>query len=92
MLGRLTSETNPETNNTAITNIYDSLSSDPSCGTITSAGNLLKRVDAAVNATCYSGYDALHRVGTVIYPSSSTPAKHFVYDTANVNNTAMVIA
>jgi RHS repeat-associated protein len=92
MLGRLTSETNPEMNNSAVTYSYDSLSSDAACGTITSAGNMLKRLDAAGNATCYSGYDALHRVGGVIYPSTSTPAKNFVYDTAMVNGTAMVNA
>ena len=89
MLGRLTSETNPETNNAAVTYAYDSLTSDASCGSITSAGNLLKRLDAAGNASCSSGYDALHRVGVVTYPSSSTPAKHFVYDAATVNLTAM---
>jgi RHS repeat-associated protein len=92
MLGRLTSETNPEMNNSAIAYSYDSLSSDASCGTITSAGNMLKRLDAAGNATCYSGYDAYHRVGSVIYPSTSTPAKNFVYDSATVNGTSMANA
>lgn len=92
MLGRLTSETNPEMNNTAVTYAYDSLTSDAACGTITSAGNLLKRLDAAGNASCYSSYDALHRVGVVTYPSSTTPAKHFVYDTATVNSVAMLNA
>jgi hypothetical protein len=87
MLGRLTSETNPETNNAAAIYFYDSLSSDTSCGTINSAGNLLKRVDAAGNAACYSNYDALHRVGAVTYPSSSTPSKYFVYDAATINGT-----
>jgi RHS repeat-associated protein len=92
MLGRLTSETNPETKNSAVTYSYDSVSSDTACGTYTSAGNMLKRLDAAGNAACYSGYDAFHRVGTIIYPSSSTPAKHFVYDTATVNGTSMANA
>ena len=94
MLGRLTSETNPETNNASVSYTYDSLSSDPSCGTVTSggAGNMLKRADAAGNATCYSAYDALHRVGTITYPSSSTPSKYFVYDTATVNGTGMTNA
>ncbi|MGA7634061.1 MAG: RHS repeat-associated core domain-containing protein [Terriglobales bacterium] len=92
MLGRLTSETNPEMNNSAITYSYDSLSSDASCGTITSAGNMLKRLDAAGNATCYSGYDAYHRVESIIYPSTNTPAKNFVYDTATVNGTNMANA
>jgi RHS repeat-associated protein len=89
MLGRLTSETNPETKNAAVTYTYDLLSSDPTCSPITSAGNMVKRLDAAGNATCYSGYDALHRVGSVTYPSTSTPAKHFVYDSAAVNGTVM---
>ncbi len=89
MLGRLTSETNPETNNASVAYSYDSLTNDTSCGTITSAGNMLKRLDAAGNATCYAGYDALHRVGNVMYPSTSTPAKYFVYDSATVGGTAM---
>jgi len=89
MLSRLTSETNPENNNTATTYTYDALSSDPSCGSITSAGNLLKQVDAAGNASCLAGYDALHRVGNVTYLSSSTPSKYFVYDAATVNGTMM---
>ena len=92
MLSRLTSETNPETNNAAVAYSYDSLTSDASCGSITSAGNLLKRLDAAGNASCSSSYDALHRVGVVTYPSSSTPTKHFVYDAATVNSTAMANA
>lgn len=92
MLGRLTSETNPEMNNAAVAYSYDALSSDASCGTITSAGNMLKRLDAAGNATCYSGYDPLHRVGSVIYPGTSTPAKNFVYDSATVNGTSMAYA
>lgn len=92
LLGRLTSETNPEMKNSAVTYGYDSLSSDTSCGTITSAGNMLKRLDAAGTATCYSGYDPLHRVGSVIYPGTSTPAKNFVYDTATVNGTNMANA
>jgi YD repeat-containing protein len=92
MLGRLTSETNPETNNASVTYSYDSLSGDANCGTITSAGNLLKRLDAALNAACYAGYDALHRVGNVTYPSSSTPSKYFVYDSATVNGVSMTNA
>src|ERR1700731_3343812 len=92
MLGRITSEQNPEARNVAITYAYDSLSSDSACGTITSAGNLLKRTDAAGTAACYSSYDALHRVGTIIYPSTSTPSQNFVYDTATVNNVVMNIA
>ncbi len=91
-LGRLTSETNPEMKNSAVGYSYDALLTDAACGTITSAGNLVKRVDAAQNATCYSGYDPLHRVGSVIYPGTTTPAKNFVYDTATVNGTIMTNA
>ena len=46
-LGRLLSETNPETNNIATTYKYDT---DSACGT--SKGNLVKRVDALNNVTC----------------------------------------
>ena len=92
MLGRMTSEANPETKGVSVTYSYDSLSSDASCGTITSAGNLLKRLDAASIAACYSGYDALHRLGATIYPSTSTPATHFVYDSATVNGSAIANA
>jgi RHS repeat-associated protein len=92
LLGRLLKETNPETNNAGVYYAYDALTSDASCGTITSAGNMLKRLDAAGNATCYAGYDALHRVGNIVYPSTGTPAKYFVYDAATVNGTAMTNA
>jgi RHS repeat-associated protein len=91
MLGRLTSETNPESNKTAAAYSYDSLSSDASCGTVTSAGNMLKTLDPAGNGACYA-YDSLHRVTSVTYPSTSTPQKNFVYDTATVNSVSMVNA
>ena len=89
-LGRLTSETNPETNNLAYTYVYDT---DSTCGT--SNGDLVKRVDAVGNVTCY-GYDKLHRVTATTYPSgtyaSSTPTKCYVYDAATVNSVAMANA
>ena len=88
MLGRLTSEINPETNKLAVTYSYDILSGDASCGTVTSAGNMLKQLDAAGNASCYV-YDVLHRVTSVTYPSTSTPQKNFVYDSATVNGVSM---
>ncbi len=84
-LGRLTAETNPESGTTAYT--FDS---DATCGT--SHGDLVKRVDANGNTTCYA-YDALHRVTQISYPSgpnaSATPTKTFVYDAATVDGTAM---
>ncbi len=93
MLGRVTSETNPETGTSTPTQyFYDSLTSDPACGTVSYPGNLVKMKDAVGNSVCYS-YDAFHRVTSVTYPSGSyssvTPAKHFVYDSATVNNVAM---
>ena len=88
LMGRLLSETNPESGTTAYT--YDT---DPTCGTYD--GDLVKRVDAVGNVTCYS-YDALHRPLAATYPSGSyssvTPQKHFVYDSATVNSIAMTYA
>lgn len=85
LIGRLLTETNPEAGTTSYT--YDT---DATCGTY--KGNLVKRVDALGNVTCFS-YDALHRPLAVTYPSGSysslTPQKHFVYDGATVNSIAM---
>src|SRR5207244_2798955 len=48
--------------------------------------------DGVGNVTCY-GYDALHRLRAILYPSGSyaanTPEKHFDYDSAVVNGTTM---
>ncbi len=89
-LGRMKSEQNPETAGTAYNYTYDT---DGTCGT--SNGDLKKRTDPVGNVTCYA-YDALHRVTAVTYPSGSyagrTPEKHFVYDSATVNGTAMTNA
>jgi RHS repeat-associated protein len=82
MLGRMTSETNPETANSATTYVYDKLTSDASCGTVTFAGDMVKRTDAAGSVTC-SAYDALHRVTALTYAgtySTVTDNKTFVYD------------
>jgi RHS repeat-associated protein len=85
LMGRMTSETNPESGTT--TYVYDV---DSTCGT--STGDLVKRTDAVGNVTCYS-YDALHRALSVTYPSGSyaskTPNKYFVYDSATVNSVSM---
>ncbi len=84
---RVTSATNSSGSGTYT---YDT---DSTCGTYD--GDLVKRVDAVGNVTCYS-YDALHRPLTVTYPSGSyssvTPQKHFVYDSATVNSIAMTYA
>jgi RHS repeat-associated protein len=83
-LGRMTSETNPESGTTTYT--FDT---DTTCGT--SKGDLVKKIDAVGNTTCIA-YDSLHRPTSVTYSgpySSSTPNKYFVYDAATVNGVAM---
>jgi RHS repeat-associated protein len=80
LMGRLTSETNPETTSTAYT--YDT---DSTCGT--SRGDRVKRIDAVGNTTCYA-YDALHRLTSATYSgsySANTPNKYFIYDAATIN-------
>ena len=76
LLSRLVSESNPETG--TISYVYDT---DATCGT--SKGDLVKKVDAANNVSCYA-YDARHRVTGITYPSgpysASTPSKSFIYD------------
>jgi RHS repeat-associated protein len=90
-LGRMTSETNPETGTTVY--VYDSDSGGTCAGPYN--GDLVKRTDAVGNVTCYA-YDSLHRVKDITYPSGSyasvTAAKHFVYDSATVNGVAMANA
>jgi RHS repeat-associated protein len=85
LLGRLTSEANPESGTSSY--VYDT---DGTCGTYN--GDLVKRTDAVGNVTCYA-YDSLHRLTSVTYPSGSyasrTTQKHFVYDSATVNGAAM---
>ncbi len=86
-LGRMTSETNPESGTTTYT--YDT---DATCGT--SKGDLVKKVDAVGNTICLT-YDALHRLTSTTYSgtyASVTPSKYFVYDSATVNSVAMVNA
>lgn len=86
-LGRMLTEQNPETNQAAYTYVYDT---DATCGT--SNGDLVKRIDAMGNVTCYD-YDGLHRAKDITYPSGSyasvTPARHFIYDAATVDGQAM---
>ncbi len=76
-LGRMTSETNPESGKTTYT--FDS---DTTCGNF--SGDLVKKVDAVGNASCF-GYDPLQRLSQVTYSgpySSTTPNRFFVYDAA----------
>src|SRR6266478_3596689 len=85
LLGRLLQEVNPETGTTSY--VYDT---DGTCGT--SAGDLVKRTDAAGNVTCFTR-DQLHRVLSVTYPSgtysTSTAKKYYLYDSATVNGVVM---
>jgi RHS repeat-associated protein len=86
-LGRMTSETNPEAATSTYT--YDT---DTTCGTF--YGDLVKKVDAVGNTTCYA-YDARHRVISTTYSgpySTNTPSRYFVYDAATVNSAAMANA
>jgi RHS repeat-associated protein len=85
MLGRLTSEINPESGTT--TYVYDS---DASCS-VTSKGDLVKVTDAVANVSCHA-YDALHRTTSITYSgpyAGNTPNKYFVYDSATVNGLLM---
>ncbi len=91
LLGRMTSETNPESGTT--TYVYDTESS--ACGSITSPGDLVLKTDANGNITCYY-HDALHRLvheSTVAGSGPNpTPERFFVYDSATVNGVAMANA
>ena len=83
-LGRLVSESNPESGTT--TYVYDTTSVADLCGGSgrTSYGDLLQKKDANGVTTCYI-YDALHRltdVGNSAY-SASNPCKRFRYDNSS---------
>ncbi|MBI3475373.1 MAG: RHS repeat-associated core domain-containing protein [Acidobacteria bacterium] len=90
MLGRLTYESNPETG--ANQYVYDSLTGDTNCGTVSSPGDAVKTIDNKGLVSCLT-YDGLHRVLSVLYPNAPvspiTPAKKYVYESAVVNGTTM---
>jgi RHS repeat-associated protein len=84
-LGRLLSETNPETNNIATTYKYDT---DAACNlsalglSSTSNGDLISMTDANGNKTCYT-YDSLHRVTDIVVLKNNAcypPVKRLRYD------------
>jgi YD repeat-containing protein len=86
-MNRLVSEANPENGTTAYT--FDT---NTTCGT--SSGDLVKRLDAQGNTTCFA-YDAGHRATSITYSgpyAANTPNKYFVYDSATVNSVAMANA
>jgi RHS repeat-associated protein len=90
MMSRILTETNPETGNTIY--VYDT---DSACGTNPYPGNLVKRVDANGNVTCYV-YDNLQRVLSISYlpggpNAANTPKKTFVYGTATTTTINSVV-
>ncbi len=87
-LGRLVSETNPESGTTRYT--FDSDSGGTCAGTYN--GDLVKRVDNAGNVSCYT-YDGLHRKLSTTYSGpNATTNRYFVYDAATVNGQSMTNA
>jgi RHS repeat-associated protein len=83
LLGRMTTESNPESGNTTYS--YDA---DSVCGSsATSAGDLVKTVNNANTTTCFY-HDALHRLisGGV---TGGAICRLFVYDSATVDGVAM---
>lgn len=89
-LGRLTSETTPESGTTTF-----AYGSDSACGGASYLGSLAARQDAVGNVACYA-YDQFSRLTSVTYPSGqyagATPAKTFVYDSATVDGQPMANA
>jgi RHS repeat-associated protein len=91
-LGRLVSETHPETGTTKYT--YDSVTSG-NCS-VNSPGDLVLETDNAGNGTCYKR-DALNRVTSISQSNSNslnaaaTPDRCFVFDSATVNGIVMGI-
>jgi YD repeat-containing protein len=84
-MSRMTTETNPEMAQVAISYTYDSVPNGTCAGTYRS--DLIKRVDPKGNTTCYA-YDLLHRLTSIAYSgpdAPNTPNKYFVYDAATIN-------
>ncbi len=80
MLGRMTSETNPESGKTTYT--YDSATNPCGWGSYVSSGDLIQKTDANGNSTCYQHNDGLHRLTDVGNSNQSTTnaCKRFRYD------------
>jgi YD repeat-containing protein len=83
-LGRMTSESNPETSNTGTngmkTYVYDTDSTMCGNGAYTANGNLVKTTDAALNCILYYS-DSLHRLTDVGNNHQSTShCRRFRYD------------
>ena len=96
MMGRMTSETNPETGHNGtggtISYTYDSISPCGDGNNYSSAGDLVQRKDNAGNTTCYS-YDALHRGLTAGNKQiSGATLRKFAYDSESSYPTGLSIS
>jgi RHS repeat-associated protein len=97
-LGRLISETNPESGTTQYFYDTDPGTVGASCSSIVSNwsppynGGLVKKYDANGNTTCNT-YDQLHRlVSTTSSGPNAVSNRYFVYDAATVNSQTMANA
>jgi RHS repeat-associated protein len=90
-VGRMISETNPETGTTQY--FYDTAPTTPGVAcTGTYNGDLVKRYDANGNTSCYT-YDGLHRILSTSYSGPNpTSNRYFIYDTATVSGQVMANA
>ena len=63
----------------------------PACAATTFYGQLVKTYDANGTTACYT-YDSMNRVTSIVYSGANFDGnnKYFVYDSATVNNVAMV--
>jgi len=96
MLGRMTSESNPETGNSGsnglITYTYDSISPCGDGNNYSYPGDLVQKQDNAGNKTCYS-YDPLHRFLTAGNSSiSGATLRKFFYDSKSSYPTGVSVS
>jgi RHS repeat-associated protein len=95
MLGRMTSESNPETGNGGtngtVSYTYDSISPCADGSNHSYPGDLVQKKDNAGNYTCYS-YDALHRVVAEGNSSvTNTILRKFFYDSESSYPTGVTV-
>jgi RHS repeat-associated protein len=81
-LGRMTSESNPESGTTQY--FWDTAAPSCSYGTV---GTLSEKKDAAGVITCYY-HDSLSRLGSIqIFSGTSEVCKNFIHDSISINST-----
>jgi len=95
-LGRVTSESNPETGNSGangtITYTYDAIAPCADGNSYASAGDLVQRKDNAGNFTCYS-HDALHRLLKAGNSKvANTILRQFFYDSESSYPTGVTVS